>query len=646
MGAIIGPTLPSLLFFKTHRHMLNDENMVVDTPDSSKIKLDHVVIRFAGDSGDGMQLTGSQFSDTSAMLGNDIATFPNYPAEIRAPEGSIYGVSGFQVHIGEVEISTPGDDVDVLVAMNPAALKTNFSAVQQGKTIIVDIDEFTTKNLTKAGYDRNPLDDGSLGSYVIIKAPITQLSREVIKDIGLDNNSMNRTRNMFALGMVFWMFSRPLDYTIKFLEKKFGSKPNIFEANVRVLKAGYHYAETLELLPSAFTVLPAKMTEGTYRIIMGNTATAWGFLAAAEKSGKQLFLGSYPITPASDILHELSAHQHFGVVTFQAEDEIAGICSAIGAAFAGDLAITTTSGPGLALKSEAIGLAVMTELPIIVVDVQRGGPSTGLPTKTEQADLLQAMYGRNGECPVIVLAASTPANCFDFAYEASRLAMEHMTPVILLTDGYIANGSAPWRIRSVKDMQAITPAKSPDAGTEADWMPYLRDPETLARQWALPGIPGFEHRIGGLEKEDFTGHICYEPENHEHMVKRRAEKVQRVENYIPELQVDGAPSGELLVVGWGGTYGSLITAVKSLHETGHSIGLAQFNYLNPFPRNTREVLSRYKKIVVCELNLGQFATLLRSKFPEFQFLQYNKVQGLPFTVLELNEHFRSLLSKS
>ena len=623
--------------------MSNDGHMVAEHTEQAKIKLDHVVIRFAGDSGDGMQLTGSQFSDTSAMLGNDIATFPNYPAEIRAPEGSIYGVSGFQVHIGEVEISTPGDDVDVLVAMNPAALKTNFSSVPKGKTIIVDIDEFTSKNLSKAGYEQNPLDDGSLESYMVIKAPITQLSRETIKDMGLDNNSMNRTRNMFALGMVFWMFSRPLDYTIKFLDKKFGSKPTIFEANVKVLKAGYHYAETLELLPSAFTVLPAKMNEGTYRIIMGNTATAWGFLAAAERSGKQLFLGSYPITPASDILHELSAHQHFGVVTFQAEDEIAGVCSAIGAAFTGDLAITTTSGPGLALKSEAIGLAVMTELPIIIVDVQRGGPSTGLPTKTEQADLLQAMYGRNGECPVIVIAPSTPANCFDFAYEASRLAMEHMTPVILLSDGYIANGSAPWRIRSIKDMQPIKPAPAPTPEAAADWMPYLRNPETLARQWALPGMPGFEHRIGGLEKEDFTGHISYEPENHEHMVKRRAEKVKRVENHIPEQQIDGAQSGDLLVVGWGGTYGSLITAVKSLHEEGKSIGLAHFNYLNPLPRNTREIFTRFKKIVICELNMGQFATLLRSEFPEFQYLQYNKVQGLPFTVLELNEHFSKLL---
>ena len=624
--------------------MLDDAPAMTDGQEKAKIKLDHVVIRFAGDSGDGMQLTGSQFSDTSAMLGNDIATFPNYPAEIRAPEGSVYGVSGFQVHIGEVEISTPGDDVDVLVAMNPAALITNFDSVSPGKTIIVNSDEFTAKNLAKAGYTSNPLEDGSLASYHIVKAPITKLSRETVKDMGLDNSSMNRTRNMFALGMVFWMFSRPLDYTIKYLEKKFGKKPEIFQANEKVLKAGYNFAETLELLPSAFTVMPAKMTKGTYRIIMGNTATAWGFLAAAEKSGKQLFLGSYPITPASDILHELSEHLHFGVRTFQAEDEIAGVCSAIGASFTGSLALTTTSGPGLALKGEAIGLAVMTELPLVVVDVQRGGPSTGLPTKTEQADLLQAMYGRNGESPVIVVAASSPSNCFDMAYEASRLALEHMTPVILLTDGYIANGSAPWKIRSVKDMPPITPAPAPTGGEE--WLPYLRNGETLARRWAVPGMPGFEHRIGGLEKEDGTGNISYDPQNHEQMVKLRAEKVKRVENYIPDLQIDGAESGDLLVLGWGGTFGALHTAVKYLSEEGHGIGLAHFHYLNPMPKNTAEVLSRFKKIVVCELNLGQFATLLRSKYPEFNYLQYNKVQGLPFTVMELNNHFRQLMGLS
>ena len=624
--------------------MSNTGPTTIPGQDPTKIRLDHVVIRFAGDSGDGMQLTGSQFSDTSAMLGNDIATFPNYPAEIRAPEGSIYGVSGFQVHIGEIEISTPGDDVDVLVAMNPAALKTNLSAVQPGKTIIVDVDEFTPKNLAKAGYPVNPLEDGTLGSFHLVQAPITQLSRESVKDMGLDNISINRTRNMFALGMVFWMFSRPLDYTIKFLEKKFGNKPEIFDANVKVLKAGYHYAETLELLPSAYTVFPAKMTPGTYRILMGNTAVAWGFLAAAEKAGKSLFLGSYPITPASDILHELSEHQHLGVVTFQAEDEIAGIGSTIGAAFAGHLAITTTSGPGLALKSEAIGLAVMTELPIVIVNVQRGGPSTGLPTKTEQADLLQALYGRNGESPVIVIAASSPASCFDMAYEASRLALEHMTPVILLSDGYIANGSAPWRIRKVAEMPSINPAPSPEPGEE--YLPYLRDGEKLARRWAIPGTPGFEHRIGGLEKEDGTGHISYDPLNHEHMVKLRAEKVQRVENYIPELTLDGAQSGDLLVIGWGGTYGSLHTAVKYLHEEGHQIGLAHFHYLNPLPKNTKEILSKFKQIVVCELNLGQFASVLRSKHPEFPYQQYNKVQGLPFTVLELNNHFRKLMGVS
>ena len=624
--------------------MLEDAPATTNGQEKTKVKLDHVVIRFAGDSGDGMQLTGSQFSDTSAMLGNDIATFPNYPSEIRAPEGSIYGVSGFQVHIGEVEISTPGDDVDVLVAMNPAALITNFTAVQPGKTIIVNADEFTAKNLAKAGYASNPLEDGSLSSYHVVKAPITRLSRETIKDLGLDNSSMNRTRNMFALGMVFWMFSRPLDYTVHYLEKKFGKKPEIFKANEMVLKAGYHYAETLELLPSAFTVLPAKMTKGTYRIIMGNNATAWGFLAAAEKSGKKLFLGSYPITPASEILHELSEHLHFGVVTFQAEDEIAGISSAIGAAFAGDLAITTTSGPGLALKGEAIGLAVMTEIPIVIVDVQRGGPSTGLPTKTEQSDLLQAMYGRNGECPVIVVAASSPSNCFDMAYEASRLALEHMTPVILMSDGYIANGSAPWRIRSMKEMPAIHPAPAPSPGEE--WLPYFRNEETLARRWAIPGMPGFEHRVGGLEKQDGTGNISYDPLNHEHMVKLRAEKVRRVENYIPDLQLDGAESGDLLVVGWGGTFGALHTAVKFLHEQGHAIGLAHFHYLNPLPKNTREVLKRFKKIVVCELNLGQFATVLRNNFPDIPHTQYNKVQGLPFTMMELNNHFRGLLGLS
>ncbi len=606
--------------------------------------LDEVVIRFVGDSGDGMQLTGSQFSGTSALLGNDIATFPNYPAEIRAPQGSVYGVSGFQVHIGQVEVATPGDEVDVLVAMNPAALKTNLAAVPPGKTIIVDTDGFTKKNLAKAGYETNPLEDGSLEKYTLIEAPITSLTRTAILDLGLDNKSMNRSKNMFALGMVFWMFNRPLDHTIAFLEKKFAKKPQVVEANVRALKAGYNYGETLEILP-VYKVPPAKMEAGTYRIIMGNTALAWGLLAASEKSGLPLFLGSYPITPASDILHELSRHMHFGAKVFQAEDEIAGVGSALGAAFAGNLAVTTTSGPGLALKTETIGLAVMTELPLVVVNVQRGGPSTGLPTKTEQADLLQALYGRNGESQAIVLAATTPANCFDYAYVAAKLALEHMTPVILLTDGYLANGSEPWRIKKVADMPDIKPhlakAQSKDNGTP--YLPYQRDAETLARYWAIPGMPGFEHRIGGLEKENLTGNVSYDPQNHEYMCKIRAEKVALVARDIPELQVEGAQEGDLLVVGWGGTYGSLHMAVKGLHEQGESIGLAHFSYISPLPSNTAEVFARFKRIIVCELNLGQFVVYLRNELPQFEYLKFNKIQGLPFAVVELRDKFKSLL---
>ena len=610
---------------------------------SSKEKqsLKNVVIRFAGDSGDGMQLTGTQFSATSALLGNDIATFPNYPSEIRAPQGSIYGVSGFQVHIGENAVYTPGDDVDVLVAMNPAALKTNLHSVPPGKMIIVDTDSFTKKNIAKAGYEENPLLGKELDPYVVIEAPITSLTREAIKDVGLDKSSADRSKNMFALGMVYWMFSRPLEHTIEFFKQKFKNKPKIIEANTKALKAGYNYAQTLELMPSPFVVLPAKMEKGTYRIINGNTATAWGFMAAAEKAGLPLFLGSYPITPASDILHELAKHLHFGVKAFQAEDEIAGITSTIGASFAGHLAITTTSGPGLALKGEAIGLAVMTEIPIVVVNVQRGGPSTGLPTKTEQSDLLQAMYGRNGESPAIVIAASTPENCFDYAFEASKLALEHMTPVILLTDGYIANGSAPWKIKKVEDMPEIKTRKVTE--WDGKFQPYKRDPETLARPWAVPGTPGLEHRIGGLEKEDITGNVSMDPENHQHMSKIRQEKVNRVANYIPDLEVEGAQEGDLLVVGWGGTYGSLYTAVNSMYEEGKKIGLAHFNYINPLPKNTAEVFSKFKKILVCELNLGQFVILLNYKLPQFEYLQYNKLQGLPFSVVELVNKFNQVL---
>ncbi len=605
--------------------------------------LEAVIIRFVGDSGDGMQLTGTQFSDTSAMFGNDVATFPNYPAEIRAPQGSLYGVSGYQVHIGSVEISTPGDEVDLLVAMNPAGLKTNLHAVKPGHTIIVDTDAFTKKNLEKALYDSNPLEDNSLENYRVIEVAMTSLTKEALKDVeGLDNKAITRSKNMFALGMVYWMYHRSTEHTIEFFQKKFKNKPEIIEANTKVLNAGYYFAETLELIPNAYTISPAKMPAGKYRIIMGNTATAWGFLAAAEKSGMELFLGSYPITPASDILHELVKHKHFGVKTLQAEDEIAGITSAIGASFAGDLAITTTSGPGLALKGEALGLAMMIELPLVVVNVQRGGPSTGLPTKTEQSDLLQAMYGRNGESPVIVIAASTPANCFNAAYEAAKLTLEHMTPVILLTDGYIANGSAPWKIQTVDEMPEIKNMRLTES--KEDYHPYERDKDSLARYWAIPGTPGLEHRVGGLEKDKVTGNVSYVPENHEYMTRIRAEKIKRVQNYIPEQKVEFAQSGDLLVVGWGGTYGSLHTAVKHLHEEGYeNIGLAHFHHLNPLPKNTEKVLKNFKKIIVCELNTGQFVKVLKSNFNR-EFLQYNKIQGLPFSNNELKEKFKQILS--
>ena len=605
--------------------------------------LEAVVIRFVGDSGDGMQLTGTQFSDTSAMFGNDIATFPNYPAEIRAPQGSLYGVSGFQVHIGSIEISTPGDEVDLLVAMNPAGLKTNLYAVKPGHTIIVDTDAFTKKNLEKAQYEANPLEDGTLSNYRVIEVAMTSLTKEALKDVeGLDNKSITRTKNMFALGMVYWMYNRSPEHTIKFFKKKFKSAPHIIEANTKVLNTGFYFAETLELIPNAYTISPAKMIPGTYRIIMGNTATAWGFLAAAEKSGLDLFLGSYPITPASDILHEIVKHKHFGVKSIQAEDEIAGITSAIGASFAGDLAITTTSGPGLALKGEAIGLATMVELPLVIVNVQRGGPSTGLPTKTEQSDMLQALYGRNGESPVIVIAASTPANCFNFAYEAAKLTIEHMTPVILLTDGYIANGSAPWKIQSVNDMPEIK--NNIIKQTKEEWHPYERHEDSLARNWAIPGTPGLEHRVGGLEKNRISGNVSYNPENHEYMTKIRAEKIKRVQNYIPELTTEFADKGDLLVVGWGGTYGSLHSAVKQMNEQGiKNIGYAHFNYINPLPKNTEAVFKQFKKIVVCELNMGQFANVLRMNFDGIAVTQFNKIQGLPFGNNELVEKFKQLL---
>jgi 2-oxoglutarate/2-oxoacid ferredoxin oxidoreductase subunit alpha len=609
---------------------------------SEVIEREEVVIRFSGDSGDGMQLTGTLFSDTAALFGNDLATFPDYPAEIRAPQGTVGGVSGFQVHLGHSKINTPGDFSDVLVAMNPAAIKANAKWIKPGGTVIYDEGNFTEKNIEKAGYLKDPILEEKLESYNIIAAPISSMVKEALKDFGLDPKSVLRTKNMFALGMVYWLFDRKLKYTEDYFDKKFKNKPGMAEANKVALRAGYYYAETIEALTPTYKILPAEIEKGTYRNINGNSATAWGFMAAAERAGLELFIGSYPITPATGILEELAARKDLGVKSFQAEDEIAGICTSLGASFAGNLAVTSTSGPGLALKSEAIGLAVMAELPIVIVNVQRGGPSTGLPTKTEQADLMQALFGRNGECPVVVIASSAPSDCFHFAFEAARIALEHMTPVLLLSDSYLANGTEPWRIPAMKDLPKINPpfAKS----SESPFLPYKRDDETLARSWAIPGTAGLEHRIGGLEKTE-KGTVSYVPENHELMVNMRAEKVERVSNEIPDLIVHGADKGDLLVVGWGGSYGYLITAVRELQEEGKRVSLVNFNYINPLPKNVKKVFAHFKKIVVCELNSGQFADYLRMKHQEFTYEQLNKVQGLPFTINDIKDKCNKILEE-
>ena len=608
------------------------------------IKKEEVVIRFSGDSGDGMQLTGTQFSDTSALFGNDVSTFPDYPAEIRAPQGTVGGVSGFQVHFGNTEINTPGDYADVLVAMNPAALKANLKWVKQAGTIIVNLDSFTEKNIQKAGYESDPLADELLQDYNVITANITELTNETLKESELDQKSKLRCKNMFALGMAYWMFDRPIDHTIVFIEKKFGKKPMIKDANISVLKAGYNYASNIQALAFHYQVSPANIEKGKYRNTTGNKATAWGLMAAAEKANLPLFCGSYPITPATEILQELALRRDLGVKTFQAEDEIAGICTAIGASFAGNLAVTTTSGPGLALKTEACGLAVITELPLVVVNVQRGGPSTGLPTKTEQADLMQALYGRNGESPIPVIAASTPGNCFEYAFNSAKIALEHMTPVILLTDGFLANGAQPWKIPAMKDLPEIKAPFATEADT--DYQPYARDEKTLARKWAIPGTKGLEHRIGGLEKLDVTGTVSYIPENHQVMSELRAKKIDKIADTIPEQEVFGdQDGGDLLVIGWGGTQGHLLSAVRELRKEGKKVSLAQFNYIYPLPRNTEEILGRFKKHLVCELNLGQFVNYLRSNFRQFDFKQYNKVMGLPFTVGEIKEEINQLLEE-
>ncbi len=583
------------------------------------IELEDAVVKFAGDSGDGMQMSGTQFSDTSAFVGNDISTFPDYPSEIRAPQGTIAGVSGFQVRIGSKDIKTPGDLADVLVAMNPAALKTNLKWVKLGATIIIDSDSFEEKNYQKAGFKSDPLEDGTLDGYNVVRAPITYLNFATVKELGLDSKTAEKTKNQFAVGILYWLFDRSLEYGEKFLEERFKNKAILAEANKKVLRAGYNYAETLETLDSRFQIIHDRERKGKFRNITGNTAVAWGFIAASERSGRPLFLGSYPITPASEILQELAKRKQLGVKVFQAEDEIAGINSAIGASFAGHLGVTTTSGPGLALKSEALGLAIITELPLVVVDVQRGGPSTGLPTKTEQGDLLQALYGRSGESPAVVIAASSPSDCFDYTYMACKITIEHMTPVILLTDGYLANGSELWNIPKINELPPIVPPLVPD--NLPDFKPYRRDPDKLSRFWAIPGQEGLRHRIGSLEKEDVTGFVSQDPLNHEKMVKLREEKVQRVANYIPDLKVWGEPAGDLLAVGWGGTFGAMISAVQELQQQGKRISLAQFNFIKPLPKNTESVFKGFKKIIVFELNMGQFAMHLSAIFPQFQYMK-------------------------
>lgn len=605
-------------------------------------RLHDVVIRFSGDSGDGMQLTGTLFSETSALVGNGISTFPDYPAEIRAPQGTVAGVSGFQVHFGSERVTNPGDYCDVLVAMNPAALKANRKWLKKDATVIIDGDTLTEEGVRKAGFATlDPIEELGLGDYNVVIPDITTMTRDALADSGLDNKSAVKCKNMFALGICLYIYNRPLDHARKALDTKFGKKnPAVADANKRVLDAGYNYAANTHQFANTYTVAPAALEKGTYRSINGNVATAWGFIAASEKSGRPLFCGSYPITPATVILEELAKHKELGVKTVQAEDEIAGICTAIGAAYAGNLAVTTTSGPGLSLKSEAMGLAVMAELPIVVVDVQRGGPSTGLPTKTEQSDLMQALYGRNGECPMAVIAASSPSDCFDYAFRAAKIAMEHMTPVILLTDGFIANGSEPWRIPSMQDYPAIVPPIIEEC--EGDFMPYERD-ERLVRRWAFPGKKGLEHRIGGLEKHALKGCISYEPANHSLMVATRAAKVARIADDIPAQEVMGDTEGDLLVVGWGGTKGHLQSAVAQLRNEGKSVSLCHFNYINPLPKGVAEIFGRFKRIVVCELNEGQFAAYLRQNFRQFAFEQYNKCEGQPFTVAELTEKFNTLL---
>ena len=606
------------------------------------VQLDRVIIRFAGDSGDGMQLTGDRFTHETALLGNDLATLPDFPAEIRAPAGTLPGVSAFQLHFADHDIMTPGDAPNVLVAMNPAALKANLKDLPRGSDLIVNTDEFTARNLKRVGYDANPLEDGTLEAYRVHPIGLTSMTVTALADIGVSRKDSERAKNMFALGLLSWLYHRPTDGTLAFLEHKFASNPSLMAANVTAFKAGWNFGETTEDFSVSYEIKPAPLASGTYRNISGNVALAYGLLAASVQSGLSLFLGSYPITPASDILHELSKHKRFGVRTFQAEDEIAGVGAALGAAFGGHLGVTTTSGPGLALKAETVGLAVSLELPLIVCDIQRGGPSTGLPTKTEQSDLLQAMFGRNGEAPVPVLAPRSPSDCFSIGLEAARIALAYRTPVIVLSDGYLANGSEPWQVPAVDSLPdlrvdfASEPNHVDDDGTPRFW-PYLRDPDTLARPWAIPGTKGLEHRIGGLEKEDGSGNVSYDPANHDHMVRTRQAKVDGIARTIPALDVDD-PSGraEVLVLGWGSTFGPIGAAVRRCRDAGLDVAQAHFRYLNPLPANTEEVLRSYPTVLLPEMNLGQLALLLRGRFL-VDVIQYNQVRGLPFKAGELAE---------
>ena len=626
-------------------HTTSDKRSVEDR------SLESVSIRFVGDSGDGMQLTGGQFTNTSAMFGNDISTFPDFPAEIRAPRGTTYGVSGFQVQFSSRDIHTPGDVVNAMVVMNPAAFKTNISDVEPGGIVIVNEDEFTKNNFKKCGYEEgyNPLEDERiLHTYKIIPVPMSRLTRESLAGSGIGAKDVDRCRNMFALGIVYWLYDRTIDTTVKYLNDFFGEtkqKPEIAAINVKALKAGYYFGETAELFPVRYHVAPAKLRKGRYRKISGNEATSLGFVTAAAKAGKQLIYAGYPITPASELIHHLSRLKNYNVITFQAEDEIAAVCAAIGASFAGAFTITGTSGPGLALKSEAIGLAVMYELPLVIIDVQRAGPATGMPTKTEQADLLQSMYGRPSEAPVVIVAPRSPADCFDMAIEAFRLAVRAMCPVIFLSDGYIANGAEPWLLPNLDDIEPIivdhpTESNNPDG----PYLPYLRDPETLARPWAVPGTPGLEHRIGGLEKEDGTGNVSYDPDNHDHMIRTRAAKIQKLADVIPLLEVLGPESGDVLLLGWGGTYGAITTAGNHLREAGHGVSTAHLRYLNPFPRNLGDVLNNFQTVIIPELNSGQLRTLIRDRFL-VDAIGINKVRGKGYLIDDLMKETLAIMER-